>query len=84
MRRPPFKIATRVLVATGNNEPTEVGVIECDARIRRSGSGIRLVIDARRWRRALAFQLLRMVWVTWTMKDVGGPSVGGDRVAGDR
>ncbi|GGH34151.1 hypothetical protein [Microbacterium album] len=58
-------LTTRILVATGDSEPTEVGTVTTDLHATGNGAGITL--SARRWRRGLALAFLRMAWATWTM-----------------
>jgi len=63
------KLNTRVLVATGDSAPTEIGTIESNLYARPTHTDADLVFNKRRWRRALAVTLLRMAWAAWTMKD---------------
>ncbi len=59
-------IKTRIILATGDAEPTEVGAVtsELDALGDRAG----VTLSTRRWRRDLALAFLRMAWATWTAR----------------
>ena len=60
-------LTTRILVATGDGKPTEVGTLTTQLRATDRGAGV--TISTRRWRRDLALAFLRMAWHTWTMGD---------------
>lgn len=60
-------LTTRILVATGDGKPTEVGTLT--TQLRAAGRGAGVVISTRRWRRDLALAFLRMAWHTWTTRD---------------
>ena len=60
-------LTTRILVATGDGKPTEVGTLT--TQLHATGRGAGVVISTRRWRRDLALAFLRMAWHTWTMGD---------------
>lgn len=62
-------IDTRILVATGDAEPTEIGTVSTEMHALGNGTGV--AISTRRWRRDLALAFLRMAWATWTMRDRG-------------
>ncbi|MFI8593742.1 hypothetical protein ACIGCK_04840 [Microbacterium sp. NPDC078428] len=59
-------ITTRVLLAVGDAEPTEIGSLTTNLHATGSGAGVAL--SARRWRRSLAIAFLRMAWATWTTR----------------
>lgn len=65
-------IDTRILIATGDAEPTEVGTVTTELHALKSGAGVEL--SSRRWRRDLALAFLRMAWATWMMRDHKGDS----------
>lgn len=58
-------LRTRVLIATGDSEPVEVGTISTDMKLT-PGQGATL--SPRRWRRTLAFGFIRIALVTLTMR----------------
>lgn len=60
-------IDTRILIATGDAEPTEVGTVATELRALVGRPGVALSV--RRWRRDLAIAFLRMAWATWAMRD---------------
>ena len=60
-------LTTRILVATGDGKPTEVGTLT--TQLHATGRGAGVVISTRRWRRDLALAFLRMAWHTWTTRD---------------
>ena len=57
-------IKTRILLATGDSEPHEVGTVTTELHALGNGAGVTL--GTRRWRRGLALAFLRMAWHTWT------------------
>jgi hypothetical protein len=59
-------IDTRILIATGDAQPTDVGTVTTYLHATGNGSGVAL--STRRWRRDLALAFLRMAWATWTTR----------------
>ena len=60
-------LTTRILVATGDGKPTDVGTLT--TQLHATGRGAGVTISTRRWRRDLGLAFLRMAWHTWTARD---------------
>lgn len=59
-------LTTRILIATGTSEPTELATITTDIKSTRNSEGATLSLG--HWQRALALGLLRAAWTTLTAR----------------